>query len=170
MKQFLERGKLAWKILTTRDGNLQAHAKGELPKDEKDAMQSLINQHLLNLTRVFSAEGHSGFSASYTRNMLHLLLDFKPLGPLTGDPSEWVEVCEGTWQNNRCGHVFKDNSGVYDSESVIFEEPDGGCFQSSASRRFITFPYTPKRVYCKVPFDCEPEERERLAQIAWESR
>ncbi len=135
---------------------LVAHAKNELallgPEDE---MQQAMNAHILRMVETFANEGHSGFSAAYAVAILEKLLRYEPLTPLTGDDSEWRDVssaCGGSkcWQNKRCSHVFKDETGTYDSEGRIFCEPSGACYHSLGSRVYITFPYTPKREYVDV--------------------
>lgn len=67
------------------------YAKSELdriPKD-KDGMQELMNRGILDVIKVFSEQGHSGFSASYALSILDRLLRFKPISPLTGEEAEW---------------------------------------------------------------------------------
>jgi hypothetical protein len=143
--------RLCWSILTCKTGNLYAHAARELPEPDGDRMQEAMNRGLLDLVLVFSTQGHSGFSASYAVSALEKLLRFEPLRPLTGEDSEWVNVGDNMWQNNRCGHVFKDNAGnAYDIDGKIFREPDGACYTSRDSRVPVTFPYTPVREYVDV--------------------
>jgi len=144
---------LCWRILRCKPGNLMKHAEMELPKPKGDDMQALMNQQIKEMILVFSTHGHSGFSAAYASHMLKDLLDYKPLGPLTGEPDEWAEYAQGRFQNKRCSHVFKDEDGCYDSEGRIFREPNGSCYQSRDSRVPVTFPYTPTKVYV----DVEPE-------------
>ncbi len=120
-------------------------------------MNEKMSQHILKMIGVFAEEGHSGFSASYAVGCLEKLLRFEPLSPLTGEESEWTDLSEYgetdmTAQNKRCGRVFKRaDSTAYDSEAVVFRDPDGACFTSRESRRDITFPYTPKREYVDRP-------------------
>jgi len=102
---------------------------------------------ILDLIELFSSQGHSGFSANYVIGTFEKLARFEPLGPLTGEDSEWNEVDEGVWQNNRCGHVFKQadrfNGQAYDIQGKVFKDPDGGHFTNSDSFTPVTFPYTP---------------------------
>ena len=136
--------------------NLIDHAKREFKAAgwdlEKDEMQALMCKQVLELIEMFSNHGHSGSSAPYAINMFKSLASFEPLVPLTGADDEWNEVGDGVFQNNRCGHVFKDADGnAYDSEGRIFREPNGCCYQSFESRVPVTFPYTPKREYVDRP-------------------
>lgn len=153
----IERLALCWRILRAKPGNLLAHAERELvpPEDDGDKMQRLMNRQLRELVLVFSTHGHSGFSASYAAAMLEKLLRFEPIGPLTGEPSEWLEVGPGVFQNRRCGRVFRDasrfNGQAYDIDGRVFREPSGACFTSSESCRPVTFPYTPVTEYVDVP-------------------
>lgn len=145
-----------------RDSNLVSHAKRELALlaliDPGDEMQAQMNAHLVKIVRMFAEEGHSGFSASYATSVLEKLLRFEPLKPLTGEPEEWVEVGaamggEPCWQNNRCSHVFKDETGAYDINGIVWREPDGGCFTNFESRVPVTFPYTPATEYRDRPIE-----------------
>jgi len=133
------------------------YAKEELRRlrsddGEADEMQDMLEKHVLEIVQLFSNAGHSGFSASYTVNILEKLLRFEPITPLSGDDDEWTVLGYGGGdmmaQNRRCGHVFKRDDGTaYDSEAIIFREPSGSCFTSKDSRRDVTFPYRPTREY-----------------------
>jgi hypothetical protein len=148
-------------MVLTEDGGLISHAKRELaavgydPNQKAEDPDKWIQQNLLDLLRVMSMQGHSGFSASYLVTTFAELARYQPLGPLTGADSEWVEVGNGVWQNNRCSHVFKQadrfNGQAYDIDGRIFREPNGCTYTSAESRVPITFPYKPTRVYVDVP-------------------
>lgn len=142
---------LCLRILREEPGNLMRHAEMELPAPNNDEMQELMNQQLKELILVFSSHGHSGFSAPWAIGCLTKLLAFEPLGPLTGEDHEWVEVGPGIFQNRRCGRVFKDSARFggrpYDIEGIVWEEPNGARFTSSESATLVAFPYTPKTEY-----------------------
>lgn len=143
------------------------HAKRELDivgftEDSNDEMNVMMRNHILHMIEEFSKEGHSGFSASYAISVLHSLLKFEPLSPLTGEDSEWTDVAEESgyplYQNKRCSRVFKNNDGAYDIDGKIFWEwhtdpsiNDGRPFKShytsKDSRVPVTFPYLPTTVY-----------------------
>lgn len=123
----------------------------------KDSMQENICNHVLDLLKVFSDEGHSGSTAPYAVNLFKQLAMFEPIVPLTGEDWEWKDLGNNKYQNKRCSHVFKDADGsVYDSEGKIFwewykDEETGkkmkSYFTSRESRVPITFPYIPEKVY-----------------------
>lgn len=145
---------LCWRIMRAKPGGSLAHAKRELPPADGDNMQALMNQQLLELVLVFSTHGHSGFSASYATSALGKLLAFEPLGPLTGEPDEWIDHGYSI-QNNRASHVFmgdKDrfDGAAYDIQAVVFREPNGSCFTGKGSSQPVTFPYTPRTIYVDV--------------------
>ena len=151
--------------------NLEFHARNEFRAagwvDEngkfKDEMQEAICTHVLKLLEVFSDEDHSGSSAPYAINLFSTLAKFEPLVPLTGEDWEWNDVSEYSgrdngpvYQNKRCSHVFKDNTGAYDIDGIVFWEwytdPETGeksksYFTGRGSRVYVTFPYTPKIEY-----------------------
>lgn len=136
--------------------NLVKHAEAELtamgmgPHDKSaDPMNRLMGKQILQIVKTFSKQGHSGFSANYATNMVDRLLRYEPLGPLTGEANEWVEVGDNLFQNKRCSRVFKDEETgkAYDIEGIVFRDKDGSTWTNGKSRVFITFPYTPKRRY-----------------------
>lgn len=133
----------------------------------KDEMQEALCDHVLDLLKVFSEEGHSGSTAPYAVNLFKQLALFEPVVPLTGEDWEWNDTGHGL-QNKRCSHVFKDEDGrAYDIRGKVFFEwcerpldedekgyPGTKRFKSSYtsrdSRVYITFPYTPKTEYVEV--------------------
>ena len=128
-----------------------------------DEMQEAICNHVLELIKVFSDEGHSGSTAPYTIDLFKKLAMFEPIVPLTGEDWEWTEIARemsgsnnGTvYQNKRCGRVFKDDDGAYDIDGKVFynwyTNENGKRFKSyytsRDSRVSVTFPYTPTTVY-----------------------
>jgi hypothetical protein len=144
--------------------NLVKHAETELKAagyDGTGMYEGLIEEAVLELIKTFADQGHSGMSASIVIGLFKQLASFEPLGPLTGEDSEWVDVAEqnGTlYQNKRCSHVFKDDEGAYDIDGKVFREPDGCCYTNIDSRVKVEFPYTPTTEYVDVPFENEGDE------------
>jgi len=161
MNRLIEKAFRWWLRRRTRDSGLTAHARRELdnprPGSDEDVM-------VVDTIRFFSLYGHSGGSAAVSIAWLRKLLNYEPLGPLTGEDSEWNDVSEyhepGTsmWQNNRCSHVFKGPDGAYDINGKVFVEPDGSSFTSTDSNVPITFPYTPTTEYVQVPQQRDGDE------------
>lgn len=149
--------------------NLVSHAERELrllvdgdpeASEEDRKMQNEINAHIIELVKLFSKFGHSGSTAYWSVAVLKRLLSYEPLTPLTGEDWEWNEVAEQNggplYQNNRCGNVFKDNTGAYDIDGRIFVDPAGNSYTNFDSRVYIEFPYTPRSEYVDV--DAEGNE------------
>ena len=140
------------------EDNLIRHARRELEiaglfKADSD-YAGMLGESTSNLMKLFSLEGHSGFSAVMQTSLFQKVSRFEPLTPLTGADDEWNEVGEGYWQNRRCSHVFKDADGrAYDIQGRIFREPNGATYTSGGSRVFVTFPYTPASEIVDVPVD-----------------
>jgi hypothetical protein len=134
--------------------SLVDHAKRELEAagyfDKASDYNGMLGKDVLKLIKVFSDQGHSGFSAGIVSNLFNKLSRFQPLLPLTGKDDEWVEVDNGVFQNNRASHVFKENGKVYDINGKVFVEPDGCSYTNFESRVEVTFPYTPHTEYIKV--------------------
>lgn len=140
-------------VKTESDSCYIQAAKRELPgfRDDADEMDKLMGEQILELLAVFSTHGHSGFSAPMAIAIFEKLANHKPLGPLTGEDSEWLYIGDGRFQNIRASHVFKDEDGrVYDMNGKVFKLPDGCCYTSRASRVYFDFPYTPKTEYVDV--------------------
>lgn len=151
---------LCWRILRAEPGNYMAHANRELPHIGTDEMGKLMADQVREMLLVFSTHGHSGFSAGYATDLLQKLMRFEPITPLTGEPNEWMELFEGSLQNMRASHVFKDpdrfDGQAYDINAVVFREPNGACFTGRGSAQPITFPYTPRTVYVDVDNEGNP--------------
>lgn len=139
----IERLQLAWRVLTHKPGNLMKHAKSE--------MGAGMDRELKELLLVFSSQGHSGASAAITTAVIVKLLRYEPIGPLTGEPGEWMEVCPGVFQNRRCSRVFKQadrfNGQAYDLDGIVWRDPEGHTFTDRKSMVPVTFPYTPTTEY-----------------------
>lgn len=163
---------LALRIIRDRDSALVTHAQREFESSYQsgDKMNIMMADHLIDMVRVFSAEGHSGFSAGYATSALGALLRYEPLGPLTGEDSEWMEVGEQNGkplhQNRRCSRVFREGNYAYDIDGAVFREPGGACFTGRQSRVPVTFPYTPKTVYVDIPENATDAQRSMLVAQA----
>lgn len=131
--------------------NLVNHAERELALsglvDPNEPYDVMLADAVMAHVRLFAAQGHSGMSAPITVSLLEKLLRFEPLGPLTGDDSEWVPLDYApdlAAQNKRCGRVFRRADGTaYDTEGRVFEDTDGSRWTNIDSRVEVTFPYVP---------------------------
>lgn len=137
--------------------NIIEHAKREFlaagydPVEQcEDNPNKLIQENVLELLEVFRKQGHSGFSASFCIKYFSALAQYEPLAPLSGVDSEWSDVGNGMFQNNRCSHVFKRNGIAWDINGYIFKKQSGSCHTGYLSARKVDFPYTPKSVYVNV--------------------
>lgn len=122
--------------------------------DPEDGPNRWLAEGTLELLKVFAEQGHSGMSAPYAVALFEKLAKWKPIAPLTGDDSEWMEVGPDVWQNKRASSVFKDADGVaYWQDGIVFweiikdnpedinGEPYKTYFTSRDSRVPITFPW-----------------------------
>lgn len=147
---------VAFGLSLVPENNLIRHARDELKRaglfDTDSDYGGDLGRATLALTKMFSLEGHSGYSASMSISLAEKVLRFKPLTPLTGEDDEWTEYMNGHFQNKRCSHVFKDSKDgiAYDSNGRVFREPDGGCYTNGNSRVPVTFPYVPKTEYVEA--------------------
>lgn len=99
--------------------SLLQHAQDELKTSgmlDGDEFNTNISGSVLDLIQLFSSQGHSGFSAEFTKDLFDLLTGFKTLSPITSDPKEWQNDKElggngDLWQNLRDPSVFSEDGG-----------------------------------------------------------
>lgn len=96
--------------------NIARHAWDELNRaglftDDGDFYGGMTGRAVMDLVDVFVEQGHSGVSASIVIDILRRVLAFEPLGPLTDDPDEWMEVDDGLWQSRRQPRAFSKDGG-----------------------------------------------------------
>lgn len=118
--------------------SLLQHAKAELrssgafdPATDEDVE---IGPATMALVEVFHAytEHASWAERKNILDAFNLLVDHKPLTPLTGEDDEWATPEGSSGQiisNKRCTRVFKDDEMAWDVEE---------------GRKPITFPYMPE--------------------------
>lgn len=95
--------------------NLVRHARFEL---ERLGEEPAIIEQYVQMIQFFADMGHSGGSASVFIPVLHDLLQFKNLLPLTDDPDEWYchdreyyGVGQDLWQSKRNSEAFSTDGG-----------------------------------------------------------
>lgn len=163
--------------------NTQTHAQKELDILEKsipDALITPFRKEILALCEAFGKSGQSGGSAPYTARALSQTIEKlclqETISPLTGENNEWDDITsinngEVMYQNNRESAVFKDNTGAYYVDAIIFDGDIGGYFTGNSSveladgtklgsAQYIkTFPFTPKKFFIDV-FDWRWKDKE----------
>lgn len=93
------------------DSGLVLHAMRELALAGNDED---FNTSIIAAVEAFASYGHSGGSASVAIPMLHDLLQYKNLTPLTDDSDEWMNVEMGDtpcWQSRRNPQAFSNDGG-----------------------------------------------------------
>ena len=106
--------------------SLYQHAKSELDRIyDKESLKSDANKWIykavLELIKVFSKQGHSGFSAMYCLDIFDKLAHFKSLGELDSNKEEWMEVSDNVYQSRRQPNCFSTDLIYYynlDGEKV----------------------------------------------------
>lgn len=110
-----------YKLLDIQEG-LVDHAEMELRKaglfDKDSDYEGMLGDAVLELMKVFAAQGHSGFSSQCARELFNQLADYKALSPITDDPNEWMDVADyfspenpAVWQNRRDPSLFSNDGG-----------------------------------------------------------
>lgn len=142
-------------VWLNRDSNYLSHVRREVPEwFQETGPNRWMADGTVELLSILSHQGHSGGSIGFAVEFFAAMARFKPWGPLTGAETEWGEPndWDGTQQNRRCGHVFRDKDGrAYDINGRVFREANGACYTGKDSHVDITFPYTPKTEYVDVP-------------------
>ena len=155
MKAWLSKKAINLVVWLNRDSNYIKHTRREVPEwFSEEGPNRWMAEGTVELLAVLSTQGHSGGSQGFALQFFSAMAQFKPWGPLTGEESEWGEPLdeEGTQQNKRCSHVFRDAKGqAYDIDGKVFREKSGACYTNKKSRVYIrVFPYTPKTEYVDV--------------------
>lgn len=154
--------------------NLLRHAETELTaagylSTDEEGPNKWMREKVLELVKVFAAQGHSGSSAPFAVSLFEKVARYEPLVPLQGTDDEWSEYASGQFQNMRCSHVFKqaDRFGgrAYDVDGLIFVDPNGYAYTGAASHVPITFPYTPKSDYVYVDHEGHPISKFRALML-----
>lgn len=118
-------------------------------KDEDSKiMQKMMNNDVLELLKVFSEQGHSGFSASIATRLFYKLANHKLVTEVEDKPEDWDE----NGQHKYISSVFKRKDGTcYYLYGTYFAEPDSDNFfyNGKCSRTNVTFPLKPSDLETK---------------------
>jgi hypothetical protein len=112
--------------------NLTTHAENELRLagllDEDSDYNGMLGQAVLELVKVFSNQGHSGFSASATASLFNELAGYGNITPLTNNPNEWLQHENNLWQSRRNSAAFSNTGGT----TYYFTSEKGKLYDSAA--------------------------------------
>ena len=117
--------------------SLIEHAKRELTLsgffDKDSDYNGMLGESVMELIKVFSEQGHSGYSAGMVSTLFNKLSRYKTISPLTGNDDEWCDVHEGVYQNKRNSAVFKEgkDNRAYYIDAYTKRTPDGNCWSGS---------------------------------------
>lgn len=146
--------------------SLLKHAERELKlaglHEKGSDYDGMLYDAVMELVKVFSDQGHSGYSANRTIKLFEKVALYEILMPVTGEDSEWNEVSEDSLQNNRSSDIFKDKKTgkSYYLDAILWRTQNGTNYAGSAyltpdrkitSRQFIkSFPFIPETFYIDV--------------------
>ena len=108
-------------------------------KDEDSKiMQNMMNNDVLELLKVFSEQGHSGFSAPIAIRLFSKLANHKLITEVEDNPDDWDE----NGQHKYISSIFKREDGTcYYLYGKLFAEPNSdNFFYNKASNVDVTFP------------------------------
>ena len=117
-------------------------------KDEDSKiMQEMMNNDVLELLKVFSEQGHSGFSAPIAIRLFSKLANYRIITEVEDNPDDWNE--DG--QHKYIPSIIKRGDGTcYYLYGRLFAEPNSdNFFYNKASNIDITFPVKPSDLESK---------------------
>ena len=119
-------------------------------------MQNKMNNDVLELLKVFSEQGHSGFSASIATRLFYKLANYKLVTEVEDNPDDWNEY----GQHKYITSIFKREDGTcYYMYGRLFAEPNSdNFFYNKASNVDITFPIKPSDLqseYIRLHYNVE---------------
>ena len=127
--------------------------------DSEREMQEMMNNDVLELLRVFSEQGHSGFSAPIAIMLFSKLANHRLITEVEDNPEDWDE----NGQHKYIPSIFKRDDGTcYYLYGRLFAEPNSdNFFYNKASNIDITFPIKPsdlntKHIRLHYMFDDKP--------------
>ena len=126
-------------------------------KDEDSKiMQNMMNNDVLELLKVFSEQGHSGFSAPIAIRLFSKLANHKLITEVEDNPEDWDE----NGQHKYITSIFKREDGTcYYMYGRLFAEPNSdNFFYNKASNVDITFPiklYDLQSEYIRLHYNIE---------------
>lgn len=107
------------------NSNICKHAVRELNiagfNNKGDTVDSWIYNQVIEAVAVFASHGNSGFSAGIESGLVNKLCKFEVISPLTFKDDEWDKIDTNCYQNNRCGHIFKNNGRIYNINAYTKE-------------------------------------------------
>jgi len=145
-----------------------------LKKTNKDALVLEFKDEIIALVDKFGESGQSGGSAPYVSQIISSavkkLCMQETISPIIGTDDEWSDVSEisdekiGTiYQNKRNSAIFKDNTGSYYLDAIVFKGKNSSFTGSanllnngdensriSSSQYIKGFPFEPKTFYIDV--------------------
>ena len=115
--------------------------------EDSKVMQKMMNNDVLELLKVFSEQGHSGFSAPIATRLFYKLANYKLVTEVEDNPNDWDE--EG--QHKYISSIFKRDDGTcYYMYGRLFTEPGRDAFFCSKDSNIdITFPIKPSDLESK---------------------
>jgi len=129
-----------------RESKLVQHAESELRRagmyDADADYAGMLPPAVMDLVRVHSMQGHSGFSHGYTLMLFNKVVNFQVLTPITDDPNEWMDCSmmsgKPSWQNKRQSSCFSEDGGkTYRdiNERPVHTDESGASYTDSRDTR-----------------------------------
>ena len=124
--------------------------------EDSKTMQNMMNNDVLELLKVFSEQGHSGFSAPIAIRLFSKLANHKLITEVEDNPDDW----DDNGQHKYITSIFKRDDGTcYYMYGRLFAEPNSdNFFYNKASNVDITFPiklYDLQSEYIRLHYNVE---------------
>lgn len=105
-----------------KESTLEKYAREEMQRaglydEDANYGPGAIADQVMKMVRILGRGGHSGGSHHMLMAILDRVANFRPLTPISADPSEWMNVTEygrgpgeaGVWQNRRKSTCFSND-------------------------------------------------------------
>lgn len=142
LRVWLRRKLLNWAFALHSDSKLVKHAENEMQRaglyDADADYAGMLPEAVLDLVRIHSMQGHSGFSHHHVLSIFNKVVNFQVLTPITDDPDEWRDESafagKPYWQNKRQSSCFSNDGGktYYDVNERPTYTDETGCYYTKS--------------------------------------
>lgn len=127
IKNILIRIAIKCVVLLSKNENYVKHAKKEfdIAWKDKDPMQEMMCNQIIELLSVLSTQGDSETSIGHKLNFFNKLVNFSIISPLTFKDEEFSSPfsIDGHRQNKRDSRIFKDKDGSFSfNDAIVFHD------------------------------------------------
>lgn len=102
------------------ESGLCKHAKRELELaglfDKDSDYEGMLGDAVYEIIKVFSRQGHSGFSAAMSAELVQKLMSYQNLTPITDNPDDWMDVADYFDKDHPAVYQCKRNPSLFSND------------------------------------------------------